>query len=326
MVSQPAGETPSQDYSFHPRPMTAPGGGQRENNARRWKTTLRGTTAHIKSDRVTVISGSLAYHWFLALFPAVIAGLGILSLLQTGTATLHHITHGITKALPAGSAGVFNAAVDAATKRTAGSTTAVIVGVVVALWSATSGMAVLEQGLNVAYQVDKDRSFLLRRLLGIPLMVLVAVLGGCAGALIVFGQPIGSAIEGTLSLHGEAFTVSWTIARWLVALWLLLVLFSVIYRIAPNRQEPAMKWISPGSVFATAVFLLASLGFSYYVSSFGSYAKTYGSFAGVAILIFWMWLIGLAVLVGGEINAEVEREANGPSRSLEAQSAVGARS
>lgn len=290
---------PAADAGRSPVDFGAPG----------WKATLKRTRARIKEDRVTMASGSLAYHWFLAFFPAIIAALGVLTLVRLGPGTLHHLTHGIAKALPAGSAGVFDAAVKAATKRSSGSFVAVAVGVLIALWSSSSGMAVLEQALDVAYEVPKDRTFLARRLLGVPLMALVAVIGGCAGALVVFGQPIGSAIEGVVPLHGEAFIVVWTVVRWGVALGLLTVLFSAIYYLAPNREGPKWQWVSAGGLVATAVFLVASLGFSFYVSSFGSYAKTYGSFAGVAILIFWMWLIGLAVLVGGELNAEIEREA-----------------
>ncbi len=274
-----------------------------------WKATIRRTKDRIKSDRVTMAAGSLAYHWFLAFFPAIIAALGVLSFVNLGSGSLHHLTHGIAKALPAGSASVFNAAVEAATKRTSASTVAVIVGVVVALWSASSGMAVLEQALDLAYQVPDDRPFMARRLLGLPLMGLVVVVGGCAGALLVFGQPIGSAIEGVVPIHGLAFTIGWTVVRWVLALGFLIALFSAIYYLAPNRKSPKWQWVSVGGLLATAIFLVASLAFSFYVSSFGSYSKTYGSFAGVAILIFWLWLIGLAVLVGGELNAEVEREA-----------------
>ncbi len=274
-----------------------------------WRGTLQRTKARIKDDRVTMAAGSLAYHWFLALFPAVIAALGVLTLVHVGTATLHRLTHGISKALPSGTAGVFNAAVRAATKKAAASTVAVIVGIAVALWSASSGIAVLQQALDIAYEVQSDRKFLARRIHSFPIMVLIAVVGGCAAALIVFGQPIGAAIRGAIPISGAAFTVVWTVVRWAVTLMLLTALFSAVYHFAPNRKSPSWRWVSIGGMVATAVFLVASLGFSYYVSAFGSYSKTYGAFAGVAILIFWLWLVGLAVLVGGEINAEVEREA-----------------
>lgn len=285
------------------------GGDPTDLGAREWKSTMKRVQLRMKQDRVTVSAGSLAYHWFLALFPAIIAGLGVLTLVSVGSGTLHHLTHDISRALPSGTAAVFNGAVRAATKKSSGSVVTVVIGVVVALWSASSGMAVLQQVLDVAYEVDKDQSFLKRRLRAIPLMGLVAVLGGCGGALIVFGQPIGAGLKGISPVGGTAFTVGWTVVRWVLALVLLSLLFSAVYYLAPNRKGPRWQWVSAGGLLATAIFLVVSLAFSFYVSSFGSYSKTYGSFAGVAILIFWFWLIGLAVLVGGELNAEVERSA-----------------
>jgi membrane protein len=270
---------------------------------------LKRTRKRIVRDRVTMAAGSLAYHWFLALFPAVIAALGFLSLVKVGASTMHHLTDGIAKALPAGTANVFDAAVTAATRKSSGSLTAVVIGIVIALWSASSGMAVLEQALDIAYEVPTDRKYLARRLHAFPLMVITAVLGGLAAALVVFGQSIGSGIEGVLPISGTAFTVGWTVVRWALALLLIMLLFSCYYYFGVNRESPSWHWVSPGGLIGTAIFLAASLGFSYYVSKFGSYGKTYGSFAGVAILIFWLWLTGLAVLIGGEVNAEVEREA-----------------
>jgi membrane protein len=271
-----------------------------------WRATLVVAKRRVKEDRVTVSAGSLAYHGFLAFFPAVIAGLGLLTLVHVGGGTLHHLTHGVAKALPQGAAGVFEAAVRAATRRSAGSLAAVVVGVLVALWSASSAMAVLQQTLDVAYRVPSDRTFVARRVRGVGLMALTGVFGGVAAALIVFGKPIGSAVDGVVPVGGTAFEDGWTALRWVLAFALVSLLFTLYYQVAPNRRAPRWQWLTPGSLVASAVFLLASLGFSYYISTFGSYGKTYGSFAGVAIFIFWLYLTALAVLLGGELNAARE--------------------
>lgn len=203
---------------------------------------------------------------------------------------------------------MFTGAVKAATTRESGSVAAVVVGVSVAIWSASAGMSALQQALDVAYEVPVDRKFLARRINAIPLMAATLILGGIGAGLGILGAPIGAGIEGHVPLHGIAFSVIWVIVRWSVTLIAITVLFSIFYFAGPNLQSPRWHWVSVGGVFATVVFLAATLGFSFYVTRFGSYSKTYGTFAGVAILIFWLYLTGLAVLVGGELNAEIERQ------------------
>jgi len=278
-----------------------------EFRALRVKEVLTSAVEHMREDRVNVAAGAFAYRWFLSIFPTIIALLGVASLVTLPPSVVVNLIHGVTRALPASAADVFTKAITHSTERIHGDLVATILASVVALWSAVSGMVIVEVGVGMAYGIKNDRTFLRKRFVALQLLVGGIVLGGGASALTVFGPQLGKVIENSLPFSAVSFGFTWTLVRWIAALTLINLLFTVLYYFSPNRPRAKWRWTSVGSLLATLVWALVSLGFSLYTSDFSSYNRTYGAFAGVAILIFWLFLTGLAILVGGEVNAAIER-------------------
>ncbi len=274
-----------------------------------WKDTLTRTVAEFTDDRGSMIAAGMAFYWFLSIFPALLASVGFTGLVNASQETVSSITDAVRSALPGEAASVLTDALQQASTRSGGaSVVAALIGVVLALYSASAGMAALQVGLNVAYDVPEDRTFLKKRLRGLLLMLVALVLGGIATAAIVFGAPLGDALRDNLPF-GDAFVVLWTLIRWVVGLAALASLFAAFYYLGPNRDTPHWAWLSPGGIVATVIWLIASLGFSFYVSSFGSYNETYGSLTGVVVLLLWLYLSALAIVLGAELTSELERQA-----------------
>ena len=182
-------------------------------------------------------------------------------------------------------------------------------GILAALWSSSSAVVAITAALNQAYDVEegrpwwKVRATALLLTMGLSLFLLIAV------ALLIFGPQLGGGVASLVGL-GWAFELTWNILRWPVSAALLIVALALVYYWAPDVEQE-WKWITPGAVFAALATLLTSLGFSLYVSHFGSYNTTYGSLGAVIVFLTWLYLTGLCVLVGGELNAEIEHAAPG---------------
>jgi membrane protein len=259
----------------------------------------------MRRHRVSVAAGAFAYRWFLSLFPLIIALLGITSLVSLPHRTIVNLIHGVTSALPASAAQVLISALNHAQEHSGASVWATAAAVAIALWSSLSGMVVVEEGLDMALGLPMDRTFLARRAVAVPMLASAILLGGAASALTVFGQPLGRLVHHALPLSGVAFSITWTVLRWLCALWFMNLLLATLYFLAPNRPRTRWRWSTLGTVVATVMWATVSLAFSLYTSSFSSFASTYGALAGVAVLIFWLYLSGLATLTGAEIDAVI---------------------
>ena len=256
-----------------------------------WKATLKRTMKEIKEDRVTLAAAGMAYYFFLALIPALIAFIGIMGLLDINTTD---ITQRIQQNLPGSSGRVLADPLRSAQNSSDdASLVAAISGIAVALWSASSGFGGLQGALNIAYDVPEERKFISKRLVALVLLVATGLLGGVPSPFLTFGDALVFQVLG-----------------WVLTLVAVSVLFSIYYYLAPNRESPTWQWVSFGGVIGMILWIVVSLGFGFYLEQLGSesYSRTYGSLAGVIILILYLFLSSLAVLVGGELNAEIERQ------------------
>jgi membrane protein len=181
-----------------------------------------------------------------------------------------------------------------------------IVGIVSALWTASGYVGAFIRASNVIYEVEEGRSFIkLRPLQMLVTLVLIVLLVLVLLAVVLTG-PIAGAVGSAVGIGGTAVT-AWNIAKWPVILLVVMTMFAILYWAAPNVRHPKFHWISPGGILGVLLWIAASAAFAFYVSSFASYNKTYGALGGVIVFLVWLWISNIAVLLGAEFNAELER-------------------
>jgi membrane protein len=256
-----------------------------------WKATAKRVMKEFKQDRVTLVAASLAFYFFLAIFPALIAAVGMIDLLGLGPQLMASVNDSIGTTIPGGAGEILTTAIESAQNASKGtSVAAAVIGIAIALWSATAGMNALQQGLDVAYDVPNERKFFKARAIALLLVIVTGVLGAIPSPFFA------------------AKGVIWSVLGWIVTVLVVITLFAVYYYLGPNREKPNWKWVSPGGLIGAFLFLLASGAFSVYVGNFAKYGETYGPLASVVVLLFWLYLTGLAIMLGGETNAELERQ------------------
>jgi membrane protein len=266
---------------------------------RGWKDIAKRTAKEVKQDQVPLLGAGVAFYALLSLFPAIIAGVSIYGLVADPETVRGQIDQ-LTQMLSPETAKIIGDQLKEVTSGAGGALgVATVVGILTALWSASSGMKAMVTGVNLAYDETEGRKFVKLRGLAILLTLGAMVLMGVALTLIVGFPALADSWPTALR---------WTagIARWVLLAALLIAALAVLYRYAPDRDEPRWTWVSWGSGIATLLWILASIAFSIYANSFGNYNKTYGALAGVIILMFWLYLTAVIVLVGAELNTEME--------------------
>ena len=269
-----------------------------------WLAILKRSIREFKHDDITDRAAALTYYGVLALFPAVLVLVSILGLL--GKSTTQQVLSNLGQVAPGGVHTFLTNVVTQVQGRAGAAGVAGIIGIVVALWSASGYVAAFMRASNAIYDVDEGRPIWktgpIRLFTTVALVVMLVI----AAAIVVLTGPIANQV-GTAFGIGHTAVLIWDIAKWPVLLMVVITMFAVLFYASPNVKLAGFKWVTPGALFAIVVWLMASALFALYVANFGSYDKTYGALAGVAIFLIWMWLTNTALLLGMELNAERER-------------------
>ena len=278
---------------------------------------LRRTATEFSEDNLTDWAAALTYYGLLALFPALIALVSIVGLFADPQATSQKITEIVTQIGPSSAASTFSGPIQSITSNQSAAGILLVVGLVGALWSASGYVGAFMRASNVIYETPEGRPiWKLRPLQMLITLVIVLLVALLALALVLTG-PIVDAVAGPLGISSTATTI-WDIAKWPAMLAIVIAIIALLYYSTPNVKLRGLKWVTPGSIVAVVVWLLASAAFAFYVANFGSYDKTYGTLGGVVVMLMWLWITNLALLFGHELNAERERGqelAEGKSRA-----------
>jgi membrane protein len=271
-----------------------------------WKYALKTTVREFSRDQCLDLAAALTYYAVLATGPALLALVSILGLVGNGEQMVEQVLETLGGVLPPGALDIVRPLVENAAGGGGRAGFALVFGVVLALWSASGYVGAFGRAMNRIYEIDEGRPVWKLR----PLLLLVTLLAIVIAAVVVVAMvlsgSLAQAVGDAIGLGSTAVTV-WNIAKWPVILVLVVVLVAILYHATPNVRQPKFRWVSVGAVIAILVWILASLGFGFYVSKFSNYGATYGTLAGIIIFLLWLWITNLALLFGAELDAEIER-------------------
>lgn len=270
-----------------------------------WWYVVRKTVREFSDDQCTDLAAALTYYAVLALFPAAIALLSLLGLVSNGTDAVNTLLQVLRDVGAGGVAGTLQPTL-VALSRSQSSGAAFVLGVVLALWSASGYVGAFGRGMNRVYEVDEGRPFWKLRPMMLLVTVVTVVLTALVALALVLTGPAAQAVGNAIGA-GDTAVLVWNVAKWPVMVVVVVLIVALLYYATPNVKQPKFRWISVGAVVAILTWVVASALFGFYVANFSSYDKTYGSLAGVVVFLLWLWITNLALLFGAELDAELER-------------------
>ncbi|MDG4805623.1 YihY/virulence factor BrkB family protein [Micromonospora sp. WMMD1120] len=270
-----------------------------------WKAALRRTVTEFQDDSLTDWAAALTYYGVLSIFPGVLVLISLLGLL--GESATQGVTDTVNQAVPEGNIRqIITDAIDTADRNGGLASIAAILGLVAAFWSASGYVGAFMRASNTIYDVPEGRPIWKTLPIRLGVTAVIGVLLLASAVIVVFTGRLAESVGDVIGVGSTAVAV-WDVAKWPVLLVLVSLMFAILYWASPNARHGGFRWVSPGGVLAVVIWLVISGLFAFYVSNFGSYNKTYGTLAGVIIFLIWLWLSNIAILLGAEFDAELER-------------------
>jgi membrane protein len=271
---------------------------------RGWWAALKRTVGEFKDDNLTDWAAALTYYGVLAIFPALIVLVSILQLV--GDSATQPLLDELGTVAPGPAKDIFTSAIKDLQGDQGAAGVLFIVGLLGALWSASGYVSAFMRASNAIYDIDEGRPIWKTLPVRVGLTLVLLVLLAVTTLAVVLTGGLAEQVGNLIGLGDTAVTV-WNIAKWPVLLLVVSFMFALLYWAAPNVKQPGFRWVSPGGILAVVGWLIVSAAFAFYVSSFGSYNKTYGALGGVIVFLVWLWISNIMILLGAEFNAELER-------------------
>ena len=275
-----------------------------EMKGKSWGGVLKRTFKEFKDDNLTDWAAALTYYGVLSIFPALIVLVSILGLI--GSSATQPLIDNLGTVAPGPAKQIFTDAISNLQGSSGASGVFFVIGLAAAIWSASGYISAFMRASNAIYDIDEGRPVWKTLPVRVGLTVLLMVLTAISAVAVTLSGGLAKQVGNVVGLGDTAIQV-WNIAKWPVLVLFVSFMFAVLYWAAPNVKQPGFKWLTPGSVLAVIGWIIGSLAFAFYVANFGSYNKTYGALGGAISLLVWLWITNIAVLLGAELNAELER-------------------
>jgi membrane protein len=269
-----------------------------------WKGVLKRTTSEFSEDNLTDWAAALTYYAVLSIFPALLVLVSLIGLAgQSATQTL---IDNISSIAPGPATDILTQAIQNLQKSQGAAGVLFIVGLLGALWSASGYIGAFMRAANAVWEVEEGRPVWKTIPLRVAVTVVMLVLLTVSALAVVITGPLAKTVGDVVGL-GNAAVTAWDIAKWPVLVLLVAFMIALLYYATPNVRHPKFQWVSPGSLVAVLLWIVASALFAFYVANFSSYNKTYGALGGVIVFLTWLWITNVVILFGAELNAEIER-------------------